>query len=126
MGTRARVIVRDEKNIYALIFVAFDGHPQGLGVQIGKFMQRRAHRKHTFGDVGCLAAQLVSHLKGRRVGEVFLLPTTTDLEDYRDISYEYQIMVQGIDIGIQETWKSAELTPKQFILWCKLTRDPHD
>jgi hypothetical protein len=85
MGTRARVNVFNGNQILVSIYCQFDGYPTGLGKEIADFAgpfevingiscgERDTPQRANGMD--CFAAQLVGHLKGNQVGNVYLRDT---------------------------------------------------
>lgn len=93
MGTRSLTFVFDDgfDKPICCIYRQFDGYPTGLGAELKAFLKDftivngigAKDPKHFANGMGCLAAQLVKHLK-TAVGNVYLYPTdSTDCgEDY--------------------------------------------
>jgi|SRR3989304_107275 len=84
MGTRARVNIFDGNELIVSIYRQMDGYPDGLGAQIAGFAGKmeivngigygQNAGTHANG-MGCFAAQLISHLKGERIGSVYIRST---------------------------------------------------
>lgn len=100
MGTRSLVRVfdgEDDKEIVT-IYRQFDGYPDGMGKDLIMFLRGlqivngidiRETRRIANG-YGCLAAQLVTQLKGTAVGGVYLYPPGT-----KDCGEEYEYKICG-------------------------------
>jgi hypothetical protein len=72
MGTRARVEVFEGEDCIVSIYRQFDGYPSGLGQELHDFLKPRKiingigmdqTAENSANGAGCLAAQLVAHLK---------------------------------------------------------------
>lgn len=98
MGTRSLTEVYDEPwgrrkpRRLVTIYRQMDGYPDGIGREIADFLSDRTI-VNGFGTntpqkanngMGCLAAQLVAHLKGDEIGSVYLYPPGS-----RDVGEEY-------------------------------------
>ncbi len=100
MGTRCLVRVfdgEDDKEIVTL-YRQFDGYPDGMGkdligflrgLQVVNGIDMRETRRIANG-YGCLAAQLVTYLKGTTVGNVYLYPPVV-----KDCGEEYEYQIRG-------------------------------
>jgi hypothetical protein len=88
MGTRARINVFDGNQVLVSIYRQFDGYPSGLGKELANFAGPfEIVNGITLGEgpdknptpkangMGCFAAQLIGHLKGDQVGNVYLRDT---------------------------------------------------
>ena len=97
MGTRALVDIFDkDNNVICTIYRQFDGYPDGLGAELEKICNKRT-MVNGFSDpatqangMGCLAALIVSELKGDQCGNVYLYPPNESERDYWQ-EYEYQV-----------------------------------
>jgi hypothetical protein len=81
MGTRARVNVFEGNQLLVSIYKQFDGYPDGLGQEVADFLNSKQlvngiQERNSFiaNGMGCLAAQLVKHLK-KGVGDVYIRDT---------------------------------------------------
>lgn len=86
MGTRARINVVEGNKILTSIYRQYDGYPDGLGFEISEFVKDMQMTNGIAGEpvlgetangMGCLAAQLIKHLKVR-VGGVYIRDTDPD------------------------------------------------
>lgn len=84
MGTRARVNVYDRNEILVSIYRQYDGYPSGLGQEIAEFVSGKtlvngigADRDAVANGMGCLAAQLIAHLK-KGAGNVYIRDTSPE------------------------------------------------
>lgn len=96
MGTRARVNVMDGNEILVSIYRQYDGYPTGLGQEVANFVGKLRltngigrDSKNTANGMGCLAAQLIAHLK-KEVGNVYIRDTSSEShgEEYVYTLYE--------------------------------------
>lgn len=104
MGTRSLTFVHDDDDkgtVLACIYRQFDGYPEGLGAEHAEFLKnitlingigagQSVPGKFANG-MGCLAAQLIAHMKGQSVGSVYLYPVTT-----KDAGQEFVYHVRRI------------------------------
>lgn len=108
----------------------YDGYPEGHGSQIAHFLDsgilvngiNMNSDKKQFNGIGCLAAQVISHLKGDKSGGIYITPIDSGGEEYN-----YEIIVNshwGFDesepaiiIKCEEDGEGTIFngTPKQFI-----------
>ena len=96
MGTRSLTIVREDGADILTLYRQFDGYPTGHGAALADFMagrvivngipcgESRAKLARMSNGAGCFAAGLVSALKGRDVGNVYVYPVGS-----RDCGEEY-------------------------------------
>jgi len=95
MGTRALVSIEDEaNNEIVVIYRQYDGYVEGLGEELWNFLKDMkvvnglpGLDEKTANGMGCLAAQLVDHLKDRP-GNVYLYPAGT-----RDCGEEFHYVI---------------------------------
>lgn len=99
MGTRSLTYVHDDspkQEVLVCIYQQFDGYPDGVGKALAEFLKPfkmvngisgEAELGQVANGMGCLAAQLVSHLKDK-VGGTYLHPTT---ETDAGSEYHYHI-----------------------------------
>lgn len=81
MGTRSTTAIRDENGkTLVTIYRQYDGYPTGHGQELADFLKARTlingignqtALTHANG-MGCLAAQLVTHLKGDQIGNIYI------------------------------------------------------
>lgn len=93
MGTRALVVFKDKDDEeIAVLYRQYDGYPSGLGEELKSFLSskrivngfNKTNEEHQdFNGMGCLAAQVVAHLKDG-IGNVYLHPAGS-----RDLGEEY-------------------------------------
>lgn len=97
MGTRARVNVFDGNQILVSIYRQMDGYPNGLGREVAEFCAARTivngyspamTAKNHVNGMGCLAAQLIEHLKGGDIGSIYIRDTSPDSHGER---YSYNL-----------------------------------
>lgn len=83
MGTRSSYSVieksGDSKKVLCNIYCQYDGYPKGHPLDTAKFLSERkvvngfaSNDTKVFNGAGCLAAQLITFLKGDRVGDVYI------------------------------------------------------
>jgi hypothetical protein len=108
MGTRSTTHFYDEtygeKVHLVSMYRQFDGYPTGHGQELVDFLKSRTvingigsgQTAESFANgAGCLAAQLVEHLKAGQIGGVYI--TTKDDSQ----SYDYEVVVkEGGDIHL--------------------------
>ena len=94
MGTRSLTHVKDKKGkTIVTIYCQFDGYPEGMGQDLLNFIKggqvvngfgMGAEFGQVFNGIEDFAAQLVTHLKGDQVGNVYLYPPNSKdcWEDY--------------------------------------------
>jgi len=103
MGTRSLIHIKDGDVVIATIYRQFDGYPSGLGQELANFLKSRTlingiskgqtSKTHANG-MGCLAAQLVTHLKGDGIGNVYL-----DSPGRKPVWEEYVYTIEAKDKG---------------------------
>ena len=81
MGTRSTTAIKDEDGkTLVTLYRQYDGYPTGHGQELADFLKARTlingiggqtARTHANG-MGCLAAQLVTHLKGDQIGNIYI------------------------------------------------------
>ena len=106
MGTRALVKVYDEGNdVVSCIYSQWDGYPSGLGVDLAAFLNSiklvNGYTGKEMGPVangmGCLAGQLVVHLK-KQVGSYYMVSPNQDHgEEYTYDIYQNKVRVSNHD-----------------------------
>jgi hypothetical protein len=104
MGTRALTRVFEGDTELVCIYRQFDGYPDGLGEELRDFCAKKKvvngiSSKHEPGTVangaGCLAAMLVTHLKGSRAGNVYIHPVGSKACGEE---YEYHVKCPSYDV----------------------------
>ncbi len=99
MGTRATITINDEGGKPLLrLYKQFDGYIEGgLGEELVDFLKGRYvvdgytisdEQNRAFAGMGCLSAQVVSHLK-ERIGNLYIQSLADDYEG----AYNYEISV---------------------------------
>lgn len=92
MGTRALVEPMEDGKALVTIYRQFDGYPDGLGVDLANILTGHTlvngfggkdAEASQFNGMGCLAAQVVRHLKDS-IGNVYIYPAGS-----RDVGEEY-------------------------------------
>lgn len=69
MGTRSTTAVKDEDGkTLVTLYRPYDGYPTGHGQELADFLKSRT----LINGMGCLAAQLVTHLKGDQIGNIYI------------------------------------------------------
>ena len=108
MGTRALVRVFDEGREILCLYKQFDGYPEGLGKNLAEFVSSKQITNGVRGDgagtangMGCLAGQILTHLKDGCVGSVYVYPPGSS-----DCGEEYEYHVRGP--GRTETLGAAD------------------
>ena len=95
MGTRSITRIHDEQgNRLLAIYQQYDGYPEGVGKNLADFLKEfevvdgipagaATEQRRLAHGADCLAAQLVSHLKGDQVGGVYIAPlNSSELYNY--------------------------------------------
>jgi hypothetical protein len=81
MGTRSLTHIRDNGRPLVTIYRQYDGYPSEHGKDVAEFLKPITLRNGYSGDdkagthangMGCLAAQLIGHLKGDQIGNVYV------------------------------------------------------
>jgi hypothetical protein len=107
MGTRARVEVFEGEDCIVSIYRQFDGYPSGLGQELHDFLKPRKiingigmdqTAENSANGAGCLAAQLVAHLKDK-IGNVYLEPRMK-VDGECGEEYVYRLHVNDKDISV--------------------------
>jgi hypothetical protein len=123
MGTRSLTIIRDAEfskrgkpKALVTIYRQFDGYPSGLGAELQKFLTpftvvngygSDAKFGQTANGAGCLAAQLIAHLKGDSVGNVYIYPAGTS-DCGEEYVYTITVKVGAIDLKCEKAgWKET-------------------
>ena len=130
MGTRStyRIIEKhgEEQDQLALIYVQYDGYPQGHPMRIAEWLSgatvvngfNSTTPSLAFNGAGCLAARMVGYLKEDTIGNVYLYPFKyrgNSGEDYMYdiVVYENEPRIEMIAYDYNDN-KIFEGTPQQF------------
>lgn len=133
MGTRSLTYLYEEgsKKPFVCMYRQFDGYPSGHGSELAKFLapikMRNGYQMddkagtHANG-MGCLAAQLVAHLK-TDIGGIYLHSPDTD-----DAGQEYEYHIYSNRVVVRDCYgdKGNALFSgswKNFALWCATPDD---
>ena len=124
MGTRSLVIVKEgdlNSNDIMVIYRQYDGYPAGMGLDLfDKFGNHtvvngfNSHTAENFANgMHCLSAQIVWHLKGGEIGNVYLYPAGT--RDY-DEEYIYIIYLKNDELHLQveDVWGKKIIFNQRF------------
>lgn len=137
MGTRSLTTFIDEpykdkkgkthRTKIVTIYRQMDGYPEGMGLDLAEFLAEGTvvnglsygEKKRVFNGMGCLAAQVVAHLKDG-AGSIYLeKPRAADWEDY---TYEIEsngeqkpLTFRCFEIHTKGRKKIFEGTPQDFI-----------
>ena len=128
MGTRStyRIIDKYEKTEeqLALIYVQYDGYPNGHPSEIAKWLSEATvvngfgsnTTALTFNGAGCLAARMIGRLKNDSIGNVYMYPFQSRGNSGED--YMYDIVVEGQSINMiaydYNNEKIFEGSPQEF------------
>lgn len=94
MGTRSLVnIIDDNGNTLVTIYRQFDGYPDGMGLDLRRIIGNAKlcngfgtgqEVPEWFNGILCFAAYLIGELKGKKIGNVYLMPpgSTDHGEEY--------------------------------------------
>jgi hypothetical protein len=103
MSTRSLTILCDDADLnghnteIVVMYRHADGYPEGHGKELKEFLLQfeavtngivRSSTGRSANGGSCLAAQIVSHFKGNRVGDIYLYPAGT-----RDLGVDYRYTV---------------------------------
>lgn len=131
MGTRStyRIIEKNgqDQDQLALIYVQYDGYPQGHPMRIAEWLSgatvvngfNSTTPSLAFNGAGCLAARMVGYLKEDKIGNVYLQAFSTRGNSGED--YMYDIVVHENESRIEmiayDSYESKifEGTPQQFV-----------
>lgn len=98
MGTRSVTRIWNEENEpLVTLYRQYDGYIDGHGLELAKLCSAvilngvgdQEYGKHANG-AGCLAAQIVSEIKNKQLGNVYIVPHDTLSEEFN-----YKVVVQG-------------------------------
>lgn len=95
MGTRSTTAIKGEDGrTLVTLYRQYDGYPTGHGQELADFLKARTlingignqtAQTHANG-MGCLAAQLIGHLKGDQIGSIYIT-NEGDSEEYNYTIY---------------------------------------
>jgi hypothetical protein len=119
MGTRSLTHIKQDNKTILTIYRQYDGYPDGMGLDLAKFLVN-IQVVNGFGPdmeagsyangMGCLAAQLVAHLK-TGIGNVYIMtPDTSDV--WEEYTYKIKLGEEGLLMKYNNT---KYYTPKEFI-----------
>lgn len=120
MGTRSLTKIFDNDKVLTVIYRQFDGYPDGHGIEICEFLDNKRvvngytekdKEKGNFNGMGCLAAQLVKHLK-KSIGNIYI--RHPDVKDCWE-EFTYIISEEKGSIRIECIEEKFKGTPRQFI-----------
>lgn len=95
MGTRSTTAIKDENGkTLVTLYRQFDGYPTGHGQELANFLSARTIVDVFYG-MGCLAAQLIGHLKGDQIGNVYV----TNEGDSQE--YNYTVYLKDHELYIR-------------------------
>lgn len=122
MGTKSLTYVYDGEDAVVCVYGHMDGYPSGLGADLADFLSGfdvvngfgRARRKLANG-MGCLAAQLVAHLK-TATGGFYLLSPKTELGYGED--YSYHIYKDNVSVKNHKQQEIFSGTWREFARFC--------
>lgn len=99
----------DEKNLIANIYGQWDGYPSGHGEKIAKFLASKTmcnslpgnknDRANYANGAGCLAAQLIAHLK-ESPGSIYMTRGDESTDHGQDFNYIIKANFNSIEIEV--------------------------
>ena len=124
MGTRSLTFVYDNQIPILCMYRPFDGYPSGHGLELAEFLNsfveivngiRIGENRKIANGMGCLAAQLVKHMKTGPGGIYIMSTVTTDAgQDFEYHIYEKRIVVKNYNEQIIFSGNK-----EQFLEFCK-------
>jgi hypothetical protein len=125
LGTRSLTFIYDmSKKPILCLYGQFDGEPKSLGLKIAEFINSKNMRftgesNNEVNGMGCLAAQLVAHLK-TKTGCFYI--QQSDIK--QDCAQEYEYHIRQNSVNIYQMYGSKLKifggTWRQFLIYCKL------
>ncbi len=120
MGTRSLTSIREDGKVLVNIYRQFDGYPSGHGAELSRFLNSRTmvngisgNGRSVFNGPGCMAAQLIRHLKGDEAGNIYV-----DFPDSfagYDCDYVYTVDVPSLkNIGWKTEYGDMKITVKGY------------
>lgn len=112
MGTRSVTIILDGNQELCRIYRQYDGYPEGHGVELADICVKRtlvngfSSPKTQANGIGCLAALIISGLKGDDAGNIYLEPPGGEISDW--VEYVYTLRLYRDQILIQCTTQTGE------------------
>jgi len=129
MGTRSNTIVYDGADKLVNIYRQYDGYPSGHGAELAQFlipitmvngMGAGADPGTAANGAGCLAAQLIKHLKDGPGGIYIDNPKARDNDFTYEIHADTFKPEQGIEVKVFSGRKKLFTGgPEQFTKFCK-------
>ena len=121
MGTRSITHIKEDGKTLVTIYRQYDGYPEGMGLDLAEFLVDITVVNGFGGDMkagthangmGCLAAQLIAHLKEDQLGNVYIAPP-----DANDMWEEYTYKVKlDKSKGLLLNYNGGKYyTPQEFI-----------
>jgi len=123
MGTRSLTFVYEDYQPVICMYRQYDGYPEGHGTELANFLASIeavtngiavGETRRTANGMGCLAAQLVAHLK-TETGNIYLYPT-----DSKDCGQEYEYHIYTDRVTVYG-WNRKHLFTgpwSEFAKWC--------
>lgn len=119
MGTRSLTSIREDGKVLVNIYRQFDGYPSGHGQDLSRFLNSRTmangisgNGRSVFNGPGCMAAQLIRHLKDDEAGNIYV--------DFADADgsgcdYVYTVDVPALkNIGWKTEYGDMKITVKGY------------
>lgn len=114
MGTRSTTKILDEDGKHLVtLYRQFDGYPKGHGKELADFLNSKT-LVNGYGDttstteangMGCLAALLIGHLKGGRIGNVYV----TSKGDSQEYDYTVYLKSAQIFMRVESAYADTRL-----------------
>lgn len=134
MGTRSLTIIKDEEKEIVVIYRQFDGYPEGHGTELADFLSGFTI-VNGYGEVrgkmangaGCLAAQLVQHLKDG-IGNIYLHPAGTR-DCWEDYIYVVTAYPGHLSMSVNSTYDNEQLfngAPEEFATYIESLVEDHE
>ena len=132
MGTRSLTYVYNDKAQDAgaplvCIYRQYDGYISGHGAELADFLNSGklvnglgASDAKVFNGMGCLAAQLIGHLKGNEAGGIYLQSPVVGIDAWQE--YEYHVFSDEVVVyggTIRHGNKVFSGTWEEFLTFCK-------
>jgi hypothetical protein len=104
MGTRSLTYVYDGHSRVLCLYRQYDGYVAGHGAELAEFLKPfrlvnglgLEREEKLANGMGCLAGQLVTHFKGNKAGDFYLMPTSRKLDTWQE--YEYHIRKSSVTV----------------------------
>ena len=108
MGTRSLTHIKDGNKTLLTIYRQFDGYPTGLGAELYEFLKDftivngYGEKLPNYANgIGCLAAQLVGHLKDG-IGNVYIYPPNSK-DCGEEYIYTISLKKNEINLKVEES-----------------------